>query len=290
MSNETTSTQEKPTPSLVRRAMPGLLTAGAVGALGQLRNRFEHSQMFLPEVYPNGIWDPAPFGLQAEDVWFESTDGVRLHGWWIQHPRAKGTLLYCHGNAGNLSSQIGAYQALRRFKLNVFALDYRGYGRSSGTPSERGLFADVRAAYRYLTEERGEPPTRIVLYGHSLGGAVAIDAALDCEVAALVVQATFTNTRDVARERFRTVPMHWLASTKFRSIDKVPKITVPKFFIHGSEDGTIPYAMGDALYQAAAEPKQWASVPRAGHLDVHRQGGLSLHWKLARFLKASLAE
>lgn len=280
-----------PQRGLIRRtAVPSLMAAGAVGAFAHFRRRFEHSQMFLPEVYPNGIWDPTPFGLDARDCWFESADGVRLHGWWIPHRWARGAVLYCHGNAGNLSSQIGAYRALRKLRLSILAFDYRGYGRSEGKPSEQGLFGDVRAAHDYLTHELEQDPSRIVLYGHSLGGAVAIDCALHRQAAALVAQSTFTNTKEVARTRFASLPVHWLAQPKFRSIDKVPQIEIPKFFIHGTEDGTIPHAMGDELFQAAAEPKQWVAVDRAGHLDVHRHGGTSLHWKLARFLRAALKQ
>lgn len=287
--SEKPSIQTPPVRALVRRAaVPGLVAAGAVGALAHLRRRFENSQLFLPEVYPNGIWDPSPFGLAVEDQWFEAEDGVRLHGWWIPHRWARGTVLYCHGNAGNLSSQIGAYRTLRKLRLNILTFDYRGYGRSEGTPSEVGLFRDVRAAYDHLAGGLESSASKIVFYGHSLGGAVAIDCACHRPAAALIVQSTFTNTKEVARMRFSTLPVHWIAQSRFRSIDKVPELDLPKLFIHGTEDGTIPHAMGDALFQAAAEPKQWATVDRAGHSDVHRHGGAGLQWKLGRFVGGAL--
>ncbi len=269
--------------------LPGLLVAGGIGAIEVARRRFQHSQLYLPERYPDGIWDPRPYGVVADDVWFDSADGTRLHGWWLPTRRARGTVLYCHGNSGNITSRIGVFRYLRQLKVNVFAFDYRGYGRSAGVPSEQGLFADARAAWDQLVREVGEAPQRIVLFGHSLGGAVAIDLATRREPAALVVQSSFTSLKEIARERFPSVPLHLVASRQYRSIDKVARVLLPKLFIHGASDETIPFTLGRRLFEHAAEPKEWYPVAHAGHSDVYRYGGFRYLWKVSRFLKRALS-
>ncbi len=268
-----------------RYGWPAMAVAGGVSALGYLRNRFQHGSMFHPDRYPNGIWNPAPYGLDVDDSWFTTTDGVDLHGWWIPHKRARATLLFCHGNSGSIAHQIGVLRHLRRLRVNLFAFDYRGYGRSSGSPSEKGLYLDVRAAHAFVTGELARPVEEVVLFGHSLGGAVAIDGAVDLPVAGLVAQATFTDVRDAARAFYPTLPVHWIARARFRSIDKVGTLAMPKLFIHGDADGTLPLEFGERLYEAAAEPKEFYRVAGAGHNDVHRHGGLGYLRRLSRFVR-----
>lgn len=273
---------------LLRASLPPLAVAGGLGALGLLRSRFQHGQTFLPERYPNGIWQPQNYGVEVEDVWFHSKDGTLLHGWWMPVRRARGTVLYCHGNAGNITNRIGVYRYLRRLKVNVFAIDYRGFGRSEGRPSEKGVFSDTRAAFDWLCEECGESPERIVLFGHSLGGAIAIDCATHRPAAGLVVQSSFTDLREMARARFPRVPLHWVARNQFRSLAKVPDLSLPKLFIHGTSDETVPFQLGERLFEHAGGPKDWYPVRNAGHNDVYRFGGFRYLWKLAAFTRRSL--
>ncbi len=270
---------------ILRLTLPSLAAAGAVGALEVLRRRFQNRQVFYPSRYPNGVWDPAIYGLPYEDAWFSSEDGVKLHGWWVEHPEAAATVVFCHGNTGSIGDRIGLYLELRRLGVNLLAFDYRGYGRSDGQPSEKGLFADVRAACDHVVGERGVGLERIVLFGHSLGGAVAIDGALHRPVAGLVVQSSFTRLRDMARCVFPQIPVHLIATNEFRSIDKVAHLAMPKLFIHGTEDGTVPFEFGERLYAAACEPKQWYPVPSAGHNDVDRWGGRRYLRTLAEFFR-----
>jgi hypothetical protein len=264
----------------------GLPAAVAVGLGAWAQQRFERRSTFVPDRYPNGIWNPRPHGLPAVDVWFESLDGTNLHGWWIPHRRARATLLYCHGNSGSIAHQIGAMRFLRRLRANLFVFDYRGYGRSGGRPSEAGLYRDVRAAWRQVVDVLGQARSSVLLFGHSLGGAVAVDCALEHAPAGLIVQSSFTDMRQAARAVFPTSPVHWMARSRFRSIDKVARLETPKLFVHGDADGTLPVVMSERLHAAAADPKELYVVRGAGHNDVYRHGGPAYQRRLGRFIGA----
>ena len=274
---------------LGRIAIPSIALVAGGGLSAYARNRFQTAHLFAPDRYPLGFWNPEAHGLPAEDNWFEAEDGARLHGWWIPHPTAWGTVLYCHGNNGNITNRIEAFQNLRRLGVNLFAFDYRGYGRSEGEPTEAGVYRDVRAAWDHLVAKRGESPRSILLFGHSLGGAVAIDGALHREVAGLVVQSSFTQVRDMARTIYPSLPLHLIARNQFRSIEKVARLRMPKLFIHGTEDQTVPIDHGRRLFAAAAAPKEWYEVPRAGHSELHRHGGLRYYGRLQRFGRLCLS-
>ncbi len=272
----------------LRYALGGAAVAGAVAGLEFIRSRFQQRQMFVPSRYPTGIWEPSTYGLPYRDIWFESEDGVALHGWWIEHEKARATVVYCHGNAGSIADRLAIYLELRRLKINIFTFDYRGYGRSAGRPTEDGVCADVRAAVDYVTGELGKAPSRTLLFGHSMGGAVAIDGALHRPVAGLVVQSSFTDVRSMAHHFHPSSPVRWLARNAFRSIEKVPRLALPKLFIHGTADGTVPFSMGEQLFAAAVEPKQWLAVPQAGHNDVHRHRPLRYYRAIGRFYRGCL--
>jgi fermentation-respiration switch protein FrsA (DUF1100 family) len=276
--------KDSPTLRLLRLIVPPLAVIGGLGALELFRRRFERGRLFLPSRYPDGSWDPTSEGVAHEDVFFPSSDHTRLHGWFFEHPAARTTLIYCHGNRGSIADRIGIFRQLLRTKVNVFAFDYRGYGRSTGAPTERGLFADVRAAIDLMTE-RGHGLECLVLFGHSLGGAVAIDGAWHRPVGGLVVQASFTQLKDMARHRYPDLPMHWITSNNFRSIEKVRQLRLPKLFIHGTADEVVPYAHGEILYEAAAAPKSFLSVPDAGHHDIPDVGGRRYFQRLSRFFR-----
>lgn len=273
-------------PRRLRGVLSPLAVAGGLGVLEWLRGRLQQRRTFLPDRYPNGVWDPAPFGLPAEDVFFPSEDQVPLHGWWVPHSRPAATLLLCLGNTGSLAHRIGFFRFLRRLRLSFFAFDYRGYGRSAGAPSERGLFRDVRAAYDHLTGSLGQRDQGVVVFGHSLGGAVAIDLALHRRPAGLVVQSSFTDLRSMARSLFPQVPLHLLCRNQFRSIEKVGRLELPKLFVHGTGDGTVPFHLGQALYRQAADPKEFLAVERAGHNDLQTHGGLAYLRRLGRFVQS----
>lgn len=270
-------------------AVPTAVAAGGVGVLGVVRSLLHRRLLFRPEKFPVGTWLPADAGLEASDVWFEAEDGVRLHGWWIPHPDPVATVLYCHGQSGNIARQASALRDFSRLRVNALAFDYRGYGRSGGSPSETGIYRDARAAYRHLVDERGEPAGRIVLFGHSLGGAVAIDAALDCDAAGLIIQSSFTHLRDAARSTVARAPLHYAARRQFRSIEKVEQLTLPKLFVHGEVDEVLPHEYTRQLFERAADPKQLLIVPCAGHRDVHLRGGERYRGALSEFIRNSVS-
>ena len=274
-----------PAPSpMLRYTLSSLAVAGGLGLLEMARQRFQHGHMFNPTRYPEGMWDRSQNGLDFVDVHFSGEDGTALHGWWITHPDAVMTVVYCHGNSGNIAERVDVFRQLLRLKVNIFAFDYRGFGRSAGTPTEAGVFSDVRAALDFAVESLGVPWHRIVLFGHSLGGAIAIDGALNRgDVAGLVVQSSLTQASDMARHFYPDLPVHWISRNAFRSIEKVPHLKMPKLFIHGRADLTVPFEQGEQLYAAAAEPKAWLPISRAGHNDVHLWGGLRYFSHLTRF-------
>lgn len=269
--------------------MTSLAVVGGVAVAELLRHRFQRQRLYLPDRFPNGHWRPHRFGLHAEDHWFRTTDGLTLHGWWMPHPRAVGTVLYCHGNSGSIAHQIGVFRHVRRLKVNVFGFDYRGYGRSEGQPSEGGLYADARAAYDHLVSDLGVTSESVLLFGHSLGGAVAIDCALDRPVAGLIVQSSFTHLKDATRASFPNLPVHLLARKRFHSLEKVRQLTMPKLFVHGGSDGTLPLEFCERLFEEAADPKELYVVPRADHNDVYRHGGFRYLRRLSRFRKRCLS-
>ena len=212
---------------------------------------------------------PADFGLEFEDVQFVAEDGAVLHGWWIpcEHPR--GTLIYCHGNAGTIGDRAWMMPDLRELLgVNIFMFDYRGYGKSRGIPTEQGTYRDARAAYEVVRARYGDaeqPP--VIVYGHSLGGAVAVQLAVDKPVRGLVVEGSFSSSIDMGMHYYPSLPVSWLLHFKYDSAAKVASLNVPKLFAHGKPDEVVPYALGQKLFEAAAEPKQWVELP-GGHDDV----------------------
>ncbi len=229
---------------------------------------------------------PAQLGLPVERVEFASGDGVRLVSWVI---RARGPsgfwLLICHGNAGNLSEagRPEHYAGLRALGLSLFAFDYRGYGESGGVPTEAGLYLDAEAAYRYLRDELAVPPERIVLFGHSLGSAVAVDLAARVPVAALVLDGALTSVPDRGQEIYPYFPVRWIAGNRFASIEKIGRIRLPKLFLHAEDDEVIPIAHGRRLFAAAPPPKTFVALA-GGHGDAFQLDSAAYYGGIARLL------
>jgi fermentation-respiration switch protein FrsA (DUF1100 family) len=244
-----------------------LLTYIAFVALLRL---FEPRLIYFPGQQRTLIAPAGRLGLPIERVEIATEDSVRLVGWAIPAaPDGSGFwLLICHGNAGNLSEfdRPLHYAGLRALGLNLLAFDYRGYGESGGTPSEQGLYRDAAAAYRYL-RERGIPPDRIIVFGHSLGSAVALELVSRLPAGGLVLEGAFTSAIDRGQELYPYIPVRWIAGHRFGSLDRVAQVRIPKLFLHATLDDVIPIAHGHRLFQAAPEPKTFVELD-GGHGDA----------------------
>jgi fermentation-respiration switch protein FrsA (DUF1100 family) len=231
---------------------------------------------------------PSYLGLTPERVEIRTADGVTLVGWIIRAPPAATPgrwLLICHGNAGNLADagRPEHYAALRDLGLSLLAFDYRGYGESGGQPSEEGLYRDADAAYRYLRDTLAVPPSRIVLFGHSLGSAVAVELATRVPAAGLVLDGALTSVPDRAQEIYPLVPMRWVARSRYASIEKIGRVSIPKLFLHARADEVVPLAHGRRLYAAAPPPKTFVELA-GGHADAFEADSAIYFGAIARFL------
>jgi len=226
---------------------------------------------------------PQELGLPFEDVYIQTEDHLKLHGWLIKAPSAGSTLVFFHGNAGNIGDRLGKIDLFYRMGLNILIIDYRGYGNSDGYPTERGVYKDAVAAYDYLLQRDDMKGQKIIGYGASLGGAIAIDLAVKRPLACLIMDSTFSSAADIAKRIYPFVPS-FLIRTKLDSVTKIKKIAVPKLFIHGVGDQTIPIALGRKLYDASPGPKEFIEI-RGDHNDGHLYDEDKIREGIKRFLK-----
>ena len=227
----------------------------------------EESLIYFPVLYPEGDWKPN--GLRFEDAWFQATDGVRLHGWYVPKENARAAVVFCHGNGGNITHRVDALEMLnRRAGVSVLIFDYRGYGRSEGKPSEAGVLADARAARAWLAAREKIAEADVVLMGESLGGAVAVDLAAHDGARALVLESTFSSLPDVAAHHYPFLPVHWAMRTQFDSMAKIGDYHGPLLQAHGDADMIVPIQFGRRLFEAANQPKQFLLVPGHNHNDL----------------------
>lgn len=241
--------------------MPSLLLAIAIaaGIIFCLARWFEWSQIFNPQKKMEG--DPSLAGLAFEDVTFYAEDGCRLSGWWVPRDDARGAVVYCHGNAGNISGRIDVIKGLHDLGLQVFIFDYRGYGQSSGLPHEKGIYRDARAAYEVVRaryEDAEQPP--VMIYGASLGGPVAVNLATEKPCRALVLEGSFTSAIAVGERWFPMLPIRLIASQHFDALTKIRALNIPLLVAHSPHDQVIPFDMGNELFTAAPGPKRFVSL------------------------------
>jgi len=214
---------------------------------------FEHRSLYFPDREIELV--PSSAGLSYEDVYLDTDDGVKLNAWFIPAEGSKYTLLFLHGNAGNISHRMEKILILNSLGLDIFIFDYRGYGRSKGRPSEKGLYIDAQAAYDHLISRKNISPERIIIYGESLGGAVAIDLALQRKVKAIITESTFSSIEDIAKTIYPILP-GFLIAPKFDSLKKIKDIKIPKLIMHSKDDSIIPFGQSLKLYNDAPEPKK----------------------------------
>ncbi|MFC1595889.1 alpha/beta hydrolase [Candidatus Margulisiibacteriota bacterium] len=212
------------------------------------------------------VQTPKDAGLDYQDLFLTAPDGVKLNCWHVDHPNSRKVILFFHGNGSNMSFLVPVMEYFYGFPVDTFFVDYRGYGRSEGKPSEKKLYQDARLVYQYLVEQKNYRPKDIVLWGWSLGASVAIDLAVDHEASALVVHSGITSARDMSARLFTPVlqPLIWLRS-KFNNTAKLKQVKCPQLFIHSKADQVVPYEMGVKNYQAANEPKDFISLERNTH-------------------------
>jgi uncharacterized protein len=207
-------------------------------------------------------YTPKALGLPFEDVYFQTADNLKLNGWLVKSPKdphKDSTILFLHGNAGNIGDRLDKIQLFHKMGLNVFIVDYRGYGRSAGHPSEKGMYLDARGGWDYLRTRKDIDPNKIVGYGESLGGAAVIDLAAEQPVAALITDSAFSSAADMAKRIVPFVPA-FLLSVKLDSVSKIKDVRGPKLIIHSPDDEVIPYAQARRLFEAAPEPKVFLEI------------------------------
>jgi fermentation-respiration switch protein FrsA (DUF1100 family) len=237
------------------------LTLLAVAAMPRLGDRL----VYFPSRTLDG-GTPAALGLAYEDVTLRTSDGVRLHAWWVPAPAARRAVLLLHGNAGNISHRLDKLAVLAGLDASVLLLDYRGYGRSEGAPDEAGLYLDAEAAYAWL-RDRGQPVESIVAYGESLGGPVATDLAARQPLGGLVLESAPSSILAVAQHHYPVLPVNWLLSARFDALSRMPAVQAPVLVLHSPTDEIIPFAMGEQLYAAASGRKRLVRLA-GGHNDA----------------------
>lgn len=287
-------------PGLISLSMPLLIGAIALVAIAYLGVcllllLYQNRLIFFPSSILEAT--PSALGLTYEDIWIPVETSSRkggaaqqIHNWWIpaDRPEAK-VVLHLHGNGYNVGANLSQADCFHQLGLAVLMVDYRGYGQSQGSfPTEKSAYEDARAAWNYLTQQRKIPPNNIILFGHSLGGAIAIDLALEHpEAAGLIVQSSFTSMEAMVKKlgQFWMFPVNLILTHRFDSLSKVRSLRLPVLYVHGTEDSLIPVAMGRALYEASSEPKFLTLIAGAEHNDVPEVGGNSYLQALKEFIE-----
>ena len=236
----------------------------------------QESMLFFPEREIRHT--PGDIGLEYEEADFRTKDGVAINGWYIPAEQGRGVVLFCHGNAGNISDRLDSIKIFHDLGLAVMIFDYRGYGKSAGTISEEGTYLDAEAAWEYLINKKGELPGEIIVFGRSLGGAIAAETALRKKSACLILESTFLSVPAIAGKYYPWLPVGLIAKYRYKTDEKIAAIKIPKLIIHSRADEIIPFEHGRLLYDTAAEPKQFLEI-RGGHNDgflmsgdVYREG------------------
>lgn len=227
---------------------------------------FEEGLIFFPSKYPSGDWNP--LGLEVEDAHFHAADGTRIHGWYVDHKDPRVVVLFAHGNAGNITHREDVIRALHELRATLLMFDYRGYGKSEGSPDEQGILQDARAARAWLAQRARVQEAEIVLMGESIGTGVAVDLAAGEGARGLILHSACTSIPDVAAVHYRWIPVRLLMRTRLDSLHKIPSYPGPLLASHGDADEIIPYRLGQALFAAAPDPdKRFVTIPRGLHND-----------------------
>lgn len=275
--------------AMYNAAMKVLVTVCIVGMLVVAALLlFEERFIFRPTRAPAAGVVPEELGV--EQCHFLTRDGVRLHAWWHpgegeDDPARRPVVLWCHGNAGNLTHRADNLRILARSGLSVLLFDYRGYGQSQDKPSEVGLYLDAEAAYRYVVDQRGISPVRVVVFGRSLGSAVALHAALKHRTAGLIMESPFESVAAMVAQMPVLRVFAAFLKSRFKNRERVRWLKVPLLVVHGDRDRTVPIEQGRAVFAAAPEPKEFYVVEGAGHNDTYQVGGAEYRRRIAEFCR-----
>ena len=228
---------------------------------------YQPNLLYFPDMPTREIEaTPGDIGLGFEAITLATRDDEQLDAWFIPANDARGVVLFCHGNAGNISHRLVSIQLFHELGLSVLIFDYRGYGQSSGKPTEKGTYRDADAAWHYLVEQRGIPAEHIILFGRSLGASIAADLATRQSAAGVILESAFTSVPDVAAQLYPWLPVRWLSRYQYDTRKKLADIHSPVLIAHSRDDEIISYSNGERLFEAANEPKQFLQL-RGGHND-----------------------
>lgn len=252
----------------MRRMLGELLipVAIAYGAVLVLVFVFQSHLVFYPGMGREVMLSPQSYGLRYETVELHTADGETLQAWWVPADNARGVALFFHGNAGNISHRLDYLLMFNRLRYTTFILDYRGYGKSTGSPSEGGTYRDAEAAWEYLRHARLAQPQDVVIAGESLGGAVATWLAAKVKPRAVLLFSTFTSVNDLGAQVYWFLPVRLLSRIGYDNLENLKRIQAPVFIAHSRDDDVVPYSHGRKLFEAASEPKAFLEM-RGGHND-----------------------
>jgi fermentation-respiration switch protein FrsA (DUF1100 family) len=233
-----------------------LVVAGIYVFLAALLFLFQNRMVFLADL-PGRTLEATPrdIGLAYEEISIATSDGLQIHGWFVPAESAKATVLFLHGNAGNISHRLDSIRIFHELGLDTLIIDYRGYGQSEGKPGEQGTYLDAQAAWDYLVGHRGVAPEHIVIFGRSLGGAVASRLAVENTAGAVIIESCFSSALDMARRLYPFMPARLITRLKYPVRDHVSQINSPLLVVHSRNDEIIPFSMSQVIFEAAAEPK-----------------------------------
>lgn len=237
------------------------LTAGIYVFLAVLLFLLQNRMVFLADLPGRTLaGTPQDAGLVFEEVSIATSDGLQLHGWFVPADSSEATVLFLHGNAGNISHRLDSIRIFHELGLDTFIFDYRGYGQSEGKPTEQGTYLDAQAAWDYLVSKRGIAPEQIVIFGRSLGGAVAARLAVENIAAAVIIESCFSSALDMARRLYPFMPARLITRLKYPVHDYVSQLNTPLLVIHSRDDEIIPFSMGQAIFEAGVEPKSFLEL------------------------------
>ncbi|MEW6674948.1 MAG: alpha/beta hydrolase [Nitrospirota bacterium] len=226
---------------------------------------------------------PKDIGLDFEELALKTTDGINISAWYIPAKDERGAILMCNGNAGNISYRIDLIQIFNNLNLSILIFDYRGFGKSEGKPTEEGTYLDAEAALDYLVNIRHYPTAKIILYGQSLGGAIAAEMALRHNAAAIIIESSFKSVPELGSKFFPFIPVKLISCFHYATIEKIDKINCPKLIIHSPDDEIVPYSHGVALFEKAREPKEFLKI-KGDHNEGFLLSGMIYIDGLNRFI------